>query len=117
MAGSPGGSPQEDPAVTKAYFWRRLNYLIPEPQCNTRAGIITLWYDGRTQPTDNEINVVDLLLVDAAELENRALEFGQIKTAFASLLEILYENPDLTSSYANINAFKTAVKDRYKDKI
>jgi hypothetical protein len=49
------------------YFWRKLNYLVPEPQCRTRDGAILEWSDARPQPTDTEINAIDIADVDAAD--------------------------------------------------
>lgn len=48
-------------------FWRKLNYLIPGPDCSTKGNIITEWRDARPQPTDLEIDLVDINDVIAKE--------------------------------------------------
>jgi hypothetical protein len=39
--------------------WRKLNYLVPSPQCKTRDGVVTEWSDARSQPSQAEIDAVD----------------------------------------------------------
>jgi ABC-type uncharacterized transport system permease subunit len=91
--------------------------LVNEPNCRTEDGVITEWTDVRPQPTDAEIDAVNIIDVEAAELEVKAFEFADAKKAFAALLEILYENPDLTTAFASIQDLKLAAKDRYKSKL
>lgn len=97
--------------------YRKLEYLVPAAQCNTRAGVITAWADGRDQPTYDEIEAVTDEEVDAAELEQRAQDLDKVKLALSSLAELVYENPDLQASFATVGDFKTALKDRYKTKL
>jgi len=97
--------------------WRKLNFLVPEPQCRTEDGVITEWTDARPQPTQTEIDAVNMTDVNASELEARSFEFNDAKKAFAALLEILYENPDLLASFASIQDLKIAAKERYKSKL
>ncbi len=52
--------------------WRKLNYLVPNPQCRTDDGVITEWTDARLQPTDTEINAV--LESDIQAIESQAEE-------------------------------------------
>ena len=44
--------------------WKKLNVLVPEPDCNTEDGAITVvpgtWRDARTEPTQTEIDAVTL---------------------------------------------------------
>ena len=56
--------------------WRKLNHLVPDPQCKTNDGIITEWTDARTQPTDAEIDAVDIVDVEAAELQKEEDNFN-----------------------------------------
>ena len=53
-------------------YWRKLNHLVPVPQCRTKDGVITEWKDARPQPSDNDINAVDINDVEARESENEA---------------------------------------------
>lgn len=46
-------------------YWHKLNYLVPEPQCSTKGNEITEWHDQRPQPSDADINAVDMNLVNA----------------------------------------------------
>ena len=46
--------------------WKRLNYLVPEPQCRTRDGEIFEWKDTRPQPTEAALLAVDLAVADTA---------------------------------------------------
>ncbi len=77
-------------------FWRKLNHLVPEPQCNTKGvktivgdqgeqdegfvfdendGLITAWHDVRPQPTNREIFDVDMADVEVSELEHQENNF------------------------------------------
>lgn len=60
-------------------------------------------------------------LKTAQELDNEkeaiAQLLGELKPVIESVLEIIYENPDLNAAFATINLFKVAVKDRYKSKL
>ena len=49
-------------------LWRRLNYLVPEPQCRTFGDEYDLiqWTDSRTLPTENEL----LAVTEAVMLED-----------------------------------------------
>lgn len=47
--------------------WRKLNYLVPEPQCRTEEGVVTEWTDSRRQPTQAQIDAVNMSLVEARE--------------------------------------------------
>ena len=38
--------------------YRKLSYLVPDADCDTSSGIITVWRDARPQPTYEEINAV-----------------------------------------------------------
>ncbi len=40
-------------------MWIKLNYLVPEPQCDTKDGKVTAWFDTREQPTQEAIDAVD----------------------------------------------------------
>lgn len=98
--------------------WRALNYLVPEPDCDTRNGVVTVWRDARPQPSDAEIAAVQEADIVAAELEQQALDLSDVKRAVTSVLEINYENtPELQAAFATIGDYKTAVKDRYKSKL
>lgn len=49
-------------------LWRRLNYLVPEPQCATFGDEYDLiqWTDARSCPSETELqNVTEAQLVDA----------------------------------------------------
>jgi hypothetical protein len=48
--------------------WEKLNVLVPEPDCDTDAGVITVWRDARPQPTQAAIDAVTQAQVDAQEL-------------------------------------------------
>jgi hypothetical protein len=48
--------------------WKKLNYLVPEPQCRTESGIVTEWRDARPQPSQGEIDAV----TDAQVLDQEA---------------------------------------------
>lgn len=97
---------------------RKLEYLVPQPDCDTSGGVIIAWRDARPQPTYDEIEAVLDADVEAAELEARALALSDIKPVITSVLEIIYENtPELQTAFLNVNAFKVAVKDRYKSKL
>ena len=73
--------------------WQKLNYLIPEPQCNMKGigGILHIvnWKDERTQPTDSEIDGVTDEQVEAQELDDEAV--GQLSSNKVNqvLLEII----------------------------
>lgn len=63
-----------------------------------------LWRVKTAQEIDDEKEAIAQLLND-------------LKPVINSVLEIVYENPDLVAAFANIGVFKTAVKDRYKSKL
>ena len=77
-------------------FWRKLNHLVPEPQCSTKGikqivgdqgeqpedfefdmldGTITEWHDTRPQPTNREIFNVVMADVEVSELEHQENNF------------------------------------------
>jgi hypothetical protein len=102
-------------------FWRKLNHLIPEPQCSTKGtkqlvdpeaheaavlelgedapapdvndGLITKWHDVRPQPTRREIFEVDMADVEATELAHQENNF-EIKNAIKQLAKaaFIHEN-------------------------
>ena len=56
--------------------WRKLNHICPEPQCRTKNGVITEWTDSRPQPTDAEIDAVDIVDVEAVEAQKEEDNFN-----------------------------------------
>ena len=52
-----------------------------------------------------------------AEKDALASLLADLKPVIESVLEIIYENPDLNAAFGTINQFKLAVKDRYKSKL
>jgi len=72
-------------------YWRKLNYLIPDPDCDTNDNAITEWRDARPQPTDAEINAVNLSDVQAKEdndKEDRG-EFPNVIIQIAKALRLI----------------------------
>ena len=55
--------------------WRKLNYLVPDPDCDTKGGAITEWRDARPQPTDAEIAAVSIADVEQREQEENEDNF------------------------------------------
>ena len=55
--------------------WRKLNYLVPNPDCDTKGGAITEWRDARPQPTDEEIAAVSIADVEQREQEENEDNF------------------------------------------
>ena len=55
--------------------WHKLNYLVPNPDCDTKAGVITKWRDARPQPTDAEIAAVSIADVEQREQEENEDNF------------------------------------------
>lgn len=51
-------------------FFRKLNFLVPDPQCKTVDNAIVEWSDTRARPTDDEINAIDMADVEAKEAED-----------------------------------------------
>jgi hypothetical protein len=64
-------------------LWRKLNYLVPEPQCHTKEDQIIEWTDARPQPTQAEIDAVSMSDVNDAEKDAR--KEGKAKTDKAML--------------------------------
>lgn len=99
--------------------WRKLNHLVPEPDCDTVNDQIVTWRDTRPQPTDVEIDVVTAAQVNASELDteaSNALESDKIKRL---LFEVNFEQENrvraLESKPAITKAqYKAAIKDLYK---
>ena len=56
-------------------FWRKLNFLVPEPQCNITDDVITDWFDTRSQPNDAAINAVSLTAIETRE-QSEAFDKG-----------------------------------------
>lgn len=52
-----------------------------------------------------------------AEKDALANLLDDLKPVIESVAEIIYENPDLVASFATVNLFKVAIKDRYKSKL
>ncbi len=78
--------------------------------------------DERTERWDGATGIrpataLELTAYDDAKKETTALALSDLKPVITSVLEILYENPDLLASYASVGAFKLAVKNRYKSKL
>ena len=69
-------------------YWRKLNYLVPEPDCDTDDNAITEWRDARPQPTDTEINAVNLSDVQAKE-DNDKEERGEFKDAIIQITKAM----------------------------
>lgn len=63
-------------------LWRKLNHLVPEPQCRTANNQIIAWTDSRTQPTQTEIDAVTDADMVSSELDteaNNALSISKIE--------------------------------------
>ncbi len=58
-------------------MWRRLNHLVPEPQCSTGADRIIEWHDVRPQPSRETMAAVDLADVEVSE-QDAADEQGNV---------------------------------------
>ncbi len=58
-------------------MWRKLNHLVPEPQCSTRGNNITEWHDTRTMPTYDELAAVLIADVEVSE-QDVADERGEV---------------------------------------
>jgi len=69
-------------------YWRKLNHLVPEPDCDTDDNAITEWRDARPQPTDAEINAVNLSAVQAKE-DNDKEERGEFQGAIIQITKAL----------------------------
>ena len=52
-------------------IWPKLNYLVPEPQCETREDEILNWKDSRPQPTQAELDAVTQAQIDSTKKESR----------------------------------------------
>ncbi len=48
---------------------RKLNHLVPVPDCDTRGDVIEVWRDARPQPSYEDIFAVDIADVEVAEEE------------------------------------------------
>ena len=48
-------------------LWNRIHFLVPDPQCRTFADDFDriVWNDGRTQPTEAELNAVTRAQMDS----------------------------------------------------
>lgn len=104
--------------------WQKLNYLVPEPQCNMKGtgGILHIvnWKDERTQPTDAEIDAVTDEEVEAKELDDRAVCELSSNKVNQVLLEIILglENRVRTlegGKGMTQTEFVTYLKDLYKE--
>ncbi len=71
--------------------WRKLNYLVPEPQCKTRDGEIIEWTDARRQPTTAEIKAVRIADVEQRERDGRVEKF-EFPGSNAAIIAALYEH-------------------------
>ena len=56
--------------------YRKLSYLVPDADCDTRGGEIMVWRDARRQPTYDEIEAVLDADVETAELQREEDEFS-----------------------------------------
>jgi hypothetical protein len=48
-------------------LWNRIHFLVPDPQCRTSNDDFEtiVWNDGRTQPTEAELNAVTRAQIDS----------------------------------------------------
>jgi hypothetical protein len=69
--------------------FRKLMYLVPDADCDTRAGIITKWRDARPRPSYEEINAVDDAIVDAIEAEQEAANRPVTRAEFEALVAVV----------------------------
>lgn len=48
-------------------LWKRINAIVPNPQCMTIGDTIIKWDDDREQPTDQELLAVNIPEIEAWE--------------------------------------------------
>ena len=70
--------------------WEKLNVLVPEPDCDTDDGVITVWRDARPQPTQAAIDAVTQTQVDDQEL--------------VTFRELAKKAPDILGSHLGVQA-------------
>jgi len=68
--------------------WKQLNFLVPDPQCETKEGIVTVWNDPRPEPPQAAIDAVSLTAVEARERDEA---FGKEVDSSPALKAILDE--------------------------
>lgn len=91
--------------------WRKLNHLVPSPQCKTKNGEIIGWMDERTQPTQEEIDAVQESDVIASELEREAI--AEIEST--KLLKLIFNiNFDQENRLRITEGNPTITKDQYR---
>ena len=56
--------------------WRQLNFLVPQPDCDTEEGVVTVWRDSRPQPTQVEIDAVKIVDIEVVEAEKEEDNFS-----------------------------------------
>jgi hypothetical protein len=74
-------------------LWRKLNYLVPDPQCRTKEGVITEWTDARPQPTQAEIDAVSMSDVNDKEKADRKEDKAKTDKAMLETIANLTSTP------------------------
>lgn len=88
--------------------WRKLNHLVPEPQCRTDEGIITEWKDSRPQPSQAEIDAVSE--ADVLASESLAAAAASITPEIELMIEFLFNNvPALSASFTDMTELKAGM--------
>jgi hypothetical protein len=99
--------------------WRKLNVLVPNPDCSTKDGEITEWRDVRPQPTTEEIEAVTNQMVEDSELDTEAGGALNISKVDKLLFLVNFDQENrlrVLEGRTNVTKaqYKTALKDQYK---
>lgn len=65
-------------------LWKRINHLVPEPQCTTKGDKIIKWTDKRKRPTKAQLEAVDIQSIIIVE-DKKALILVEANKRILSL--------------------------------
>ena len=95
-------------------LWSKLNYLLPNPDCDTVGNLVTEWRDSRPYPSQAELDAVR-----ASDILNRAKEdeiegdsYPEFNKQMAKLSFIMFNQIRVLEGKPEVSrrAFREAVK-------
>lgn len=97
---------------------RKLHFLVPEPDCDTRGGKIIAWRDSRPQPTYDEIEAVTDEQVAEREIEDEENNFALPGNVIRALARVAHDQENRVRALegkapVTFRQFARAVKTRF----
>ena len=68
--------------------WEKLNFLVPNPQCETVEGVVTRWFDSRPEPPQAAIDAVTEVAIVARE---KAEAFDKDVAQFSPAMKAMFD--------------------------